>query len=167
MDTPSSVEAQEALDQVRQVRRDTADALRTPWWLWAALGVILALELAANDYGSTAQEVSALGLGILTVAWVVARRRSPRVAAVSGVPHRSALPWYAWLPILLIGIVAGTVQVFTQSAAHRLLTGSGMPAWIRDHPYTTAAAPYALISIAVGLLISVVVRRMARHAPAR
>ena len=60
MNTPSPVEAQEALARVRQVRLSTADSLRTPWWLWAALGAVLALFVAANDFGSAAQEVAAL-----------------------------------------------------------------------------------------------------------
>lgn len=167
MNTPSPVEAQEALARVRQVRLSTADSLRTPWWLWAALGAVLALFVAANDFGSAAQEVAALGLGTLAVAWVIAGRRSPRVAAASGALHRSALPRYAWLPVLLIGCAFGSVQFFAGPAVHRMLTGSGMPAWIRDHPYTAAALPYAVLSVAVGLLISVVVRRMARRAAAR
>ncbi|PYC76824.1 hypothetical protein C7C46_21845 [Streptomyces tateyamensis] len=167
MDRPSPAEAREALARARQARLDSADALRTPWWLWAALGAVLALFAAANDFGSTAQEVAALGLGALAVAWVVAGRRSPRVAAAAGALHRSALPGYAWLPVLLIGLAFGAVQLFAGPALRRLLTGSGMPAWVRDHPYTASALPYAVFSVAAGLLINVVVRRTARRVAAR
>jgi hypothetical protein len=42
-----------------------------------------------------------------------------------------------------------------------------MPAWIREHPHTTAALPYAVLYVAVGLLFSAVLRRMARRAAIR
>jgi hypothetical protein len=167
MSTPSPDEARDALVHIREVRLETAESRRTPWWLWAALGVLLALFLAANDFGSAAQEAAGLGLGALTVAWVVAGRRSPRVAAASGALHRSALPGYAWLPVVLIGVVAGVVQYFASPVLQRMLTGSGMPAWIREHPYTMEALPYAALSVGMGMLISVAVRRMARHAAVR
>ncbi|MBX7551637.1 hypothetical protein ABZX95_20780 [Streptomyces sp. NPDC004232] len=166
MNTLSPAEAREALARVREARVNAAESLRTPWWLWTVLGVVVALVFAANDFGSAAQEVSALGFGALAVAWVVAGRRSPRVAAVSGTLHRSAAPRNAWLPVVLIGLVFGIAQHFAGPAVHRMLTGPGMPAWIREHPYTAAALPYAVLMVAVGLLINVVVRRMARHAAA-
>ncbi|WP_369394431.1 hypothetical protein AB5J72_48050 [Streptomyces sp. CG1] len=77
MNTLSPAETQEALARVREVRLNVTESLRTPWWLWAALGVVMAMVFAANDFASAAQEVSSLGLGVLTVVWVVAGRRSP------------------------------------------------------------------------------------------
>ncbi|MFI9273426.1 hypothetical protein ACIGXM_22300 [Kitasatospora sp. NPDC052896] len=167
MSTPSPAEARDALTRVREARLNAAESLRTPWWLWAAAGAVVALPLAANDFGSAVEAVTNLGFGALAVAWVVAGRRSPRVAAASGALHRSALPGYAWLPVLLIGIIAVVVEHFAHPAVYRVLTGSDMPAWIREHPYTTAALPYAVLSIAVGLLFSAVLRRMARRAAIR
>lgn len=161
MDTPSPDEARDALIRADEVRLNTVESLRTPWWLWAALGVVLTVFAAANDYSPAVQTGASLGLGALAVIWVVAARLSPRVAAASGVPHRSALPRYAWTPVVLIGIICGAAQHFARSAVHDMLTGSGMPAWIREHPHTTAALPYAVVSIAVGLLINTLVRRMA------
>ncbi|WP_369394430.1 hypothetical protein AB5J72_48045 [Streptomyces sp. CG1] len=76
------------------------------------------------------------------------------------------MPGYAWLPVLLIGLIFGIAQHFAGTAVHRMLTASGMPTWIREHPYTVAAPPYAVLMVAMGLLINVVVRRMARHAAA-
>ncbi|WP_327064311.1 hypothetical protein OG500_00415 [Kitasatospora sp. NBC_01250] len=167
MSTPSPAEAREALARVREVRLDAAQSLRTPWWLWAAAGAVVAPVLAANDFGSAAVVVANLGFGALAVAWVVAGRRSPRVAAASGTLHRSALPGYAWLPVVLVGLIVVVVEHFAGPAVYRMLTGSGMPAWIREHPYTTVALPYALLSVAVGLLISAVLRRLARRAATR
>ncbi|MCX4746333.1 hypothetical protein OG455_12480 [Kitasatospora sp. NBC_01287] len=167
MKTPSPAEARDALARVREVRLDTAGSLRTPWWLWAALGAVLALVTAAEDFGPAVQEVASLGFGALTVAWVVAGRRSPRVAATSGTLHRSALPGYAWLPVLLIGLAFGALRFFAEPPVHRALTGSGTPAWIHDHPSITIALPYAVLCVAVGLLINAVLRRMAHRAAAR
>jgi hypothetical protein len=164
---PSPAEARDALARVREARLNAAESLRTPWWLWAAAGAVIALLLAANDFGSGVQTVANLGFGALTVAWVVAGRRSPRVAAASGTLHRSALPGYAWLPVLLVLLIATVVQHFASLAVFRMLTGPGMPAWICEHPYTTAALPYAVLSIGVGLLISTVLRRMARRTAIR
>ncbi|MET8629326.1 hypothetical protein ABZW30_37275 [Kitasatospora sp. NPDC004669] len=163
MSTPSPSEARDALARVREVRLDAAESLRTPWWVWAVFGAVMALFLAANDFGSTVQGVASVGLGALAVAWVVAGRRSPRVAAASGALHRSALPRYAGLPVLLICLIAVVVEHFAGPAVHRVLTGSGMPAWIREYPYTTAALPYAVLNIAAGLLASAMLRRMARR----
>ncbi|MGY5130031.1 hypothetical protein [Streptomyces nigrescens] len=167
MNTPSPVEAREALARVRQVRLNTADSLRMPWWLWAALGAVLAVQYAAYDFGPTAQAAACLGYGALGVAWYAAWRLSPRVAAASGVLHRSAVPWYAYLPVLLICLVFGAGLFIAGPAVHRILTGSDMPAWIRDHPFTAVALPYAVLSVAVGLLTHAVVRRMACRAAAR
>jgi hypothetical protein len=155
------------LARVRGVRLDAAESLRTPWWLWVVFGAVVALVLAADDFGSVVRGVAALGLGALTVAWVVAGRRSPRVAAACGVLHRSAFPGYSWLPVLLVGLIAAVVEHFAGPAVYRMLTGSGMPVWIREHPHITAALPYAVFNIAVGLLISAVLRRMARRAAIR
>jgi hypothetical protein len=167
MNTPTPAEARNALARAREARLSTTESLRPPWWLWTALGVILALYTAANDFGSTARSAVYIGITVVFVAWVVAERLSPRVAAVSGTPHRSVMPRYGWLPVLLIGVVFVVAQSLAAPAVHRMLTGSGMPAWIRAHPYTTEALPYAAACIAVGLLIGVVVRRMARHAAVR
>jgi hypothetical protein len=161
MSTPSPDEARDALNRADEVRLNTVESLRTPWWLWAALGAVLALFVAANDYSSAVQTGASLGIGVLVVAWVVAGRRSPRIAAASGTLHRSTLPGYAWMPVLLIGAISGIAQHFARPAVHDMLTDSGMPAWIRKHPNTTAALPYAVLSVAVGLLINTVARRTA------
>jgi hypothetical protein len=167
MDTPTPAEARDALDRARQARRSTAESFRPPWWLWAALGVVLALYTAANDFGSTAQSAASIVLGVLAVAWVAAERLSPRVAAISGTAHRSAMPRYFWVPILGVGVVFVIAEYVAAPAVHHLLVGSGMPAWIRAHPYTTEALPYAVLYVAVGLLLGAVVRQMARHAATR
>ncbi|MGP3987745.1 hypothetical protein [Streptomyces sp. 3N207] len=167
MSTPSPVEAREALARVRQVRRNTVDSLRMPWWLWAAVGAVLAVFYAAHDFGPTGQMAAYLGYGALSAAWYAAWRLSPRVAAASGVLHPSAVPWYAWLPILLMVLVFVAVLSIAGPAVHHILTGSNMPAWIRDHPHTTVALPYAVLSVAGGLLSNVVMRRMACRAAAR
>jgi ABC-type amino acid transport system permease subunit len=163
MSTPSPSEARDALNRVHEIRRTAVDSLRTPWWLWAALGVVVMLVFAANDYGSAVQAGASLGLGALAVAWVVAGRLSPRVAAVSGVPHRSTSTGHARLAVVLIALTCGIGSHFAAPAVHRMLTGSGMPAWIREHPYTTAALPFALLSLAVALLMNTVARRTARR----
>lgn len=167
MNTPTPAEAQDALDRAREARLTTADSLHPPWWVWTALGVFLALFTAANDFGSAAQSGASIGLAVVIIAWVVAGRLSPRVAAASGRPHRSAVPRYSWLPLLLIAVVFAIAESLAAHPVHRMLTGSGMPAWIRAHPYTTEALPYAVLCIAVGLLINAVVRQMVRHAAAR
>jgi hypothetical protein len=164
MSTPSPDEARDALARVSEVRLNTTESRRTPWWLWVAVGVVVALLLAVNDFGSTAQDVVGFAFAAIVVVWIVATRRSPRFAAATGSVHRSAYPGYVWMPVLLIGLVDGIVQYFANPAVHRMLTGSGMPAWIREHPNTTEALPYAVFSVAVGLLINVVVRRTARRA---
>ncbi|WP_411138017.1 hypothetical protein [Streptomyces sp. C10] len=167
MNTPSPAEAREALARVRQVRLNTADSLHMPWWLWATLGAVVAVYSAAPDFGPIAQATAYIGYGVLSIAWYAAQRLSPRVSAASGVLHRSAVPWYAYLPMLLIALAVGAVLFIAGPAAHRILTDSDMPAWIRDHPFTTLALPNAVLTVAVGLLSSVVVRRMACRAAAR
>ncbi|MFK0294377.1 hypothetical protein ACIQU6_28435, partial [Streptomyces sp. NPDC090442] len=72
MDAPSPAEARDALARVRQVRLNTTDSLRPPWWLWAAAGAVMTVFYAANDFGPVGQETAALGLGTLGVAWVIA-----------------------------------------------------------------------------------------------
>ncbi|MFJ4189312.1 hypothetical protein [Kitasatospora sp. NPDC089509] len=167
MSTPTPSEARDALARVRKARLDAAQSLRAPWWVWAVFGAVMASFLAADDFGPTARSVASLGLGALAVAWVVAGRRSPRVAAASGTPHRSALPGYAGLPVALVALLAGAVGYGTGHAVHSLLTDSGMPAWIREHPYTTAALPYAALYVAAGLLAGAVLRRLARRTAVR
>lgn len=167
MNTPSPVEAREALARARQARLNTADSLRPPWWLWAAVGVVMVVFSAASDFGPTAQDVAGLGLCALSVAWCVAWRFIPRVSAASGVLHPSAVPWYAYLPMLLMFLVFAAVLSFADPALDRMLTGSDMPAWIRDHPHTTVALPHAVLGVAVGLLTNLVVRRLACRAAAR
>ncbi|MFI6347396.1 hypothetical protein [Streptomyces sp. NPDC050560] len=152
---------------MREVRRDTAESVRTPWWLWVVAAVLVALVTAAEDLDSGAQGYAGLALGVLCVAWAVAGRRSPRVAAVSGTLHRSALPAYSWLPLLLMGVGLGVLELLAGPPVHRWLTGSGMPAWVREHPHTTAAVPFAALCAALALLTSAVVRRMARRAADR
>ncbi|MEV7598880.1 hypothetical protein AB0O91_16005 [Kitasatospora sp. NPDC089797] len=167
MSTPNPSEARDALDRARRARLAATESLRAPWWVWAAFGAVMASFLAADDFGPTARSAASLGLGALTVAWVVAGRRSPRVAAVSGTPHRSALPGYAGLPVALVVLVAVLIGYGTGHAVHGLLTGADMPAWIREHPYTTAALPYAVLYVAAGLLAGAVLRRLARRTAAR
>ncbi|MFI0904732.1 hypothetical protein ACH4TE_14490 [Streptomyces sioyaensis] len=167
MNTPSPAEAREALAQVRQVRLNTADSLRMPWWLWATLGAVVAVYSAAPDFGPIAQVTAYIGYGVLSVAWYAAQRLSPRVAAASGTLHRSAVPWYAYLPLMLTALVFGAVVFIAAPAVHRIVTGSDMPAWIRDHPFTTLALPNAVLTVAAGLLSNAVVRRMACRAAAR
>jgi hypothetical protein len=167
MDTPSPAEAREALTRVRRVRLETTDSLHPSWRMWVAVGAVISVFHVAYDFGPAGQAAAVIGFGALSVAWAIAARRSPRLATAAGVLHHSALPVYAWLPMVLVCLMFGTAQFFAGPAVHRLLTGSGMPAWIRDHPYATVALPYAALCVAVGLLTNVAVRRMARHGTAR
>ncbi|MFJ5804512.1 hypothetical protein [Streptomyces decoyicus] len=167
MNTPSPAEAREALAQVRQVRLNTVDSLRTPWWLWAVISAVLVVYSAAWDFGPTAQMAALFGYGALNVAWYFAWRFSPRFAAASGALHLSAVPRYAYLPALVTVLVYGAGQFFAGPAVHRMLTGSDMPAWIRDHPFAALALPNIVLGVAVGLLTNLVVRRMARRAEVR
>ncbi|MEU7434831.1 hypothetical protein AB0B07_28955 [Streptomyces sioyaensis] len=167
MNTPSPVEAREALARARQVRLNTAESVRTPWWLWAAISAVLAVYTAAWDFGPTAQMAALFGYTALNIAWYFARRFSPRFAAASGALHLSALPKYAYLPALLIILVVVAAEFFAGPAELNMLTGSDMPAWIRDHPCTTLALPNIALGVALGLLNNMVVRRMARRGAVR
>lgn len=163
MSKPDPAEARGALARAREARLKGIESLPMPWWRLAVGPAVYALYLSAFDYGAVGLIGILLGIAVL----IIARRFFRGFAVARGALDRGALTRSDRRRIELTLFALISIQLFAGSFVQRRLTGTGMPHWIREHPYTTVALPCALLAFAMYVLIQAMVRRMARRTASR
>lgn len=155
-------QAAEALAAVRTHQERTERAARLPWWVYAAMFVLIAAVTAANDFVDIggAKLIALLVLVALVVALAITfAGRSAPLSRMRGVQRRQSFsPPLFGAAVLVFG--AGSWVISQYGVA--VTTGVADAAGLHDYPETVAGVLFGAVFTAVFALFQPVVTRTRR-----